>query len=124
MISAIFIFLAGTVLNIFSWLLSGLGFIVPTQVSDAIRWVFSNVYLLSGVFPVDELLTAVSTLLTFFTFWYIFKLILFFVSFIPGIGHKNHPRISEDALDLSGRTNSLNLRGKHPKSRIDKRMRF
>jgi len=93
MITSIFILIGSVILNIISILLGAFSYIIPSQITDAITYLFSTIHILDGVFPVDTLLLASTTILTVWGFIYLARIFLWFIAFIPGVGHHELPGI-------------------------------
>lgn len=126
MIPDIFIIIATVILQLVYWFFLGLDFVMPEQFTTAIEWLFQSVHTVDGIFPVSTLLSATIVLLIFFSLFYTLKIILWLISFIPGVGHKDLPKISErNNIDLtpSGH-NQVNLRNRfHSKGRRSRNTR-
>lgn len=101
MIIAIIIIFITLILHIILAILGIITFVLPFQIATAIQWLFSSVGILNGWFPVQTLMKAMAFLITFFLFFYGIKIVFWIISFIPGIGHKDLPKMSQtDVLDL------------------------
>jgi len=114
MIIALFLIIAGFVIQVFSLLTNILGFLVPSQIQYYVTWALGYVNIFSGIFPVSDLLSAIFTIMTAWVTIYGVKLILWIIGFIPTIGHKELPVSPTNTVDLrpslKGR-NVLNLSG-------------
>jgi hypothetical protein len=93
MIVDIFYLIAGTFLQIVGWLFGLLDFVFPTQkLTTSITFMFSNLKYFGGFIDLPTLGIVIGVFLTFLTFWYSYKLILFIINIIPiPWTHPNHP---------------------------------
>ena len=91
MIVAIFYTIAGSVLNLISFLLSGIDLIIPDAFIEASNLILGYVLNFQSIFPVDTLLICLSTILTAWLAIYSIKIILWIIGFIPSIGNKKLP---------------------------------
>lgn len=91
-------FIAGTAINIFALLISALSVSVPTEINTAFAFVFSYVNLFSGIFPVGDLMLALSFLLVVWVAIYAIKIFLWLLSFIPWFNQRSLPG---EAVDKS-----------------------
>lgn len=68
--------LASSFLAIVFSVLSGLSFFLPAEFYSALSWAFGYIFYVDLILPLTTLMEAVGVLLTFLTFWFMFKKIL------------------------------------------------
>lgn len=108
MITFLLAYIAGTILNAFAGVLALINtFVLPNQINTAMAYFLKSVNILNGVFPVAVLLNAVGYILTAIVMKYSIQILLWGISFIPGIQYKEIPTLSTTANtseDSKGKT--------------------
>lgn len=94
MIVDIILIIGGSILNIISYLLGGLGLLLPSQISNAITAVISYVWYFDGLFPVSALMSAFLSVLLVWIAMYGVKLVLWVLKFIPSVNNIALPQHS------------------------------
>lgn len=127
MIGSIIYLIGGSIINIYTWLASSLVLIMPDQFQTALSYFFGTVNVISPIFPVATLM---SCLLVILSAWLVkigLKIVLWFLSWIPGIGHHDLPKILDsdpNTLNLRERgSNTIDLRHRLFKGRKSKNTR-
>lgn len=85
MIVALFYFLAGSVLYLFSAVLGTLSYIVPDSVESSLVDLMVIPNYLSGVFPVDQLYLALIAVLSVWLLMFFVKVSVMLLNVIPGV---------------------------------------
>jgi len=80
------------IIYLICFLFNQISYVFPTQFYDAISYFITGANQLKGIFPIQTLFTAFTSLLYFWTLWYTIKLIMWIISFVPGINHKKLPK--------------------------------
>lgn len=121
MIISAILYIVGAFVTLVSSAFSAISYAIPGNFQTAIHYFFGYLGYLRGVLPIDNILTAMGSFITFLTYWYAIKLILWIYSLVPWIGKTTTlPNIPEsNIVDLrpqsSGR-NTLDLRKKRGKN--------
>lgn len=83
------------IISVFSIFLSAIfavlgiiDFVIPVGIEQGTVTVIGYLYTFQGVFPVDTLITAITTLGTLLFFWYVVKIAMWVYSLIPLSGTK------------------------------------
>jgi hypothetical protein len=113
MIVSILLVIASTVIYIVGTLFGSLVTVaIPQGFIDTLNTAFASLNALSGFFNTSTFIEALIWYLTVFSTYYAVKGIIWLVGFIPGVGQRGLPTMSEHVLDLSARGghNVLDLR--------------
>lgn len=85
MIVALFYFLAGSVLYLFSAVLGTLEYIVPASVESSLTDLLALPNYFSGVFPIDQLFLALIAVLSVWLLMFFVKMTVMLLNVIPGV---------------------------------------
>lgn len=86
MIIDILFLIISLILSLFHGLLSVIDFIIPDKWTEAVEYMFSNLGILQGFFPVAELLQVFGWFYSFLIVWYGFKGVIWIYGMIPYVG--------------------------------------
>lgn len=75
-------------LSIIHGLLSLLNFVIPNQIAEAIEVSIGYTAYLTGILPVQEIMTAMLSFLSFLIVWYGAKLVMKIFHMLPWVGKK------------------------------------
>lgn len=93
MITDVILYVLGSFVALVGNAFSLIQFAIPQQFVDAVGYFVSKLAYISGFINVPDILAAIGWLLTFITYWYIVKLILWVFSLIPWFGKSISPKL-------------------------------
>ncbi len=85
MILDILLVIASTIIYIIGGVTSVIPISVPPQFAEALNYFLPSFMALQGIFPIDELFSALTVVLTAFVAIYSFKIVLKAFGYIPGV---------------------------------------
>jgi len=77
------------------WILSVVSLVIPVSATNAVTWFFSKVFMFNGIFPIVTLTTVALFVISVWVAKYLLIIMLWAISFIPGIGEHKLPEISQ-----------------------------
>jgi hypothetical protein len=80
--------IAGSILQVISFVFGSIDFVLPQEIPDAITWLFGLGNYATGIFPIGTLYQALLLYLSAYSGIYLIKLFLMGYSAIPFIGRK------------------------------------
>lgn len=83
MLVDILLLVAGFVLNFISFLFGLITFVIPVEALASISQAFSYIAYVQAFFPIDTLVTVLTSYLSFLLLWYGWKLIMWVYSILP-----------------------------------------
>lgn len=107
-ISALFFFIIGGVLAVTAWVFSGISYLIPNDIIEAISWFFLQLNYFRGIFPVETLLRVIGTMFLVWGYLYALKLFMqFILPLVPWIGrhisfpeHNTHGNVASKAVHM------------------------
>lgn len=93
MITDIILYVVGSFVALIAEAFKLINFAIPSQFVDASNYFISKLSYLSGFINVSDILSAVGWFLTFTTYWYSIKLVLWVFSLIPWFGKNISPKL-------------------------------
>ena len=95
MITDVILLFFGLIFAMLGSLLSLISYTLPSQITTAITYFLAYFSYLQGFFPVSDFFIAIGFLISFWTLWYGYKVILFGYAMLPmiGKGRQSHPKL-------------------------------
>lgn len=93
MITDLILYIIGSFVGLISSAFSLVNFAIPSGFVDASQYFVSKLSYLAGFINIADILSAVGWFLTFTTYWYSIKLVLWVFSLIPWFGKSVSPKL-------------------------------
>lgn len=90
MIFSVLIYLGAEIIDGFAKLFSLINFALPDEIIDSISYFLSYLKYMGFVFPINTLMAAFGTVLSFGCMYFTIKIMLWFWQFVPYLGRKVH----------------------------------
>lgn len=107
------ILLSSSILFVLIQLMQGITFVIPNEINDSVNYILGYFGYIQSIFPVEVAFTALGIYLNFILLYYTFKIAKWVYSILPFFGRvSTMPSIDrENVVDLSNKSNVVNLRG-------------
>jgi len=93
MITDIILYIIGSFVGLISGAFKLINFAIPSQFVESSAYFILKLSYLTGFLNIGDILVAVAWFLTFTTYWYMIKLVLWVFSLIPWFGHQVSPKL-------------------------------